>query len=535
MPPRDEFYDLYFSGFRCPSCKVRHETPVFHREIRAAADAGHRRLLVNLPPYHAKSTEITVNDTVFDIVRDPNLRTIIVSKSLSFARLFIGQLQELLENRDLYLDAPRNLVDDWGPFRGQGAWSSEQFFVAGRTTSEKDATVQALGVGGQIYGRRADKIKFDDVATLENQGTPERVASMLEWIDKEALSRIGFQDPAWFVGTRVTPGDIYGHLRKRDGYVTLEYPAIMDESRELMLWGDHFTYADAVARRAEMTPQDWQLVYQQVASAGAMADFPWETLERGLDPSRTTGHFDPNWILVAGLDLAGGTRRAGFTCGTIVGIDREGRRYLVDTFNRQAMRPAALRDQLIMWGESYPLTELRVEKNGLQAQLVQYNDEIARPLAALGVRIVPHQTQGNKWDQDFGVRSMAPLFGGEMISVPWATGQDRAIWQPLLDQLSLFPLGAVNDRVMSLWFADLAARDHQRRGSMPLFSQQQRVPERVARRRMIYTPGEGLRRVPLGEQRTRGMRVNGRRLLVGARRQSDGIPEDYEGPDPSIL
>ncbi len=37
-----------------------------------------------------------------------------------------------------------------------------------RESNEKDPTLQALGIGGQIYGARADLIILDDCVTLSN-------------------------------------------------------------------------------------------------------------------------------------------------------------------------------------------------------------------------------------------------------------------------------------------------------------------------------------------------------------------------------
>jgi len=211
IPPPDEFYEYYFGHWVCPDCKVHHPDPDFHKEMRRAVRGDAQRVLINLPPYHSKSTEISVKDTIYEIVSNPNSRTILVSKSEQMAKTFLVSIKELLTNHDLYLPG-RDLIDDWGPFAPNGqrqeGWTTTSIFVQGRVTPEKDATVQVLGVGSAIYGRRADTIKFDDIATLENQRNPQRVLEMLEWIDKEALSRIGRTSRAIFVGTRVAPGDI---------------------------------------------------------------------------------------------------------------------------------------------------------------------------------------------------------------------------------------------------------------------------------------------------------------------------------------
>ena len=413
-----------------------------------------------MPPYHSKSTLVTVWHTVYDICRDPNLRTLLVSKSLPFARTFMHSIHEMLSNPELYADGP-NLIDDWGPFRpdGQSVWSSENIYVAGRTTAEKDPTVAVLGVGQQIYGRRADVIKFDDVATLDNQRNPDRVAGMLEWFDKEALSRIGKTGRAIWIGTRVSGGDVYSQLGTRPGYKVLRYPCITDDETETTLWGEHFPYSQALIHRSEMRPADFQLVYQQVDIPGAGASFTQDMLDMCKDTSRVRGHYQDGWRLFAGLDPAGANKGSGFTAFTLIGLDpATGKRYLVDSIAVKSMKAPQMKDQILEWTDRYPLYEWRVESNGVQSQIVQYDMELVQHLAKRGVRVVPHHTHGNKWDPQFGVESLAPIMETGLFSIPWANAPTQQQFQPLMEELIAFPMGAVSDRVMSLWFADLGAR-----------------------------------------------------------------------------
>jgi len=48
--------------------------------------AGHRRLLVNVPPNHAKSMTITIEYVTYRIVQDPNISVMIVSKTQEQAK-----------------------------------------------------------------------------------------------------------------------------------------------------------------------------------------------------------------------------------------------------------------------------------------------------------------------------------------------------------------------------------------------------------------------------------------------------------------
>jgi hypothetical protein len=55
--------------------------------------ASEKRILINVPPEHAKSTTITSNYVTWKIVTNPNSRVIIVSKTQAMARKFLGQIK----------------------------------------------------------------------------------------------------------------------------------------------------------------------------------------------------------------------------------------------------------------------------------------------------------------------------------------------------------------------------------------------------------------------------------------------------------
>lgn len=535
----EEFFNTYFTNWVCPDCQVHHDMPDFHREIIDAIESDERRIVVNLPPYHSKSTLVTVWHTVYEICRNPNSRTIIVSKSAPFAKSFLHAIKDILSVPELYQDSQRNLIEDWGPFMPEsGGWSEYEIYVQNRTGAEKDPTVLSMGYGGQIYGRRADTIKFDDIATLENQRNPERVAQMIEWLNKEALSRIGKSGQAIWVGTRVAPGDIYSVLTQRPGYKVIRYSALLDEATQQVLWPEHFPYEQVLTHRSEMSAADFQLVYQNVSVPGLHASFTQEMMDEAKDTSRVIGHYLPGWRLIAGLDPAGGNKDSGATAMVLLAVDLDtGMRFVVDAVSEKGMKAPRMRDLMLEWTDRYPIYEWRVESNGVQSQLIQYNEEIIRALALKGVRVNPHYTTGkNKWDPEFGVESMAPLFSANLVSIPWGNAQAAQRFQPMIEEFVAFPMGITSDLVMAFWFAELGIRDVLQRAHMPLFNERmrRRWPARIKRRaRVVDFENREIRPVTLEDQRlghlTRGQRGY-RRMTVGNPTRHSDVREFEPGP-----
>lgn len=116
-------------------------------------------LLINTPPNHAKSTTISVNWVTYLICTQPNVRITVVSKTQEMAKTFIYAVQQRLTHpryRDLQLK--------FGPVGGFKAsadrWTSTRLYIGGeaRDSGEKDPTLQAIGIGQQIYGSRITSV-----------------------------------------------------------------------------------------------------------------------------------------------------------------------------------------------------------------------------------------------------------------------------------------------------------------------------------------------------------------------------------------
>ena len=134
-----------------------------------------------------------------------------------------------------------------------------------------------------------------------------------------------------------------------------------------------------------------------------------------------------------------------------------------------APTPAQIRDLIKGWTEKYKPKVWVIEKNAFQLFLTQ-DEEINRHLASRGIRLVQHYTGGNKMDAEFGVASMAPLFGmsdkdgkfikgTNLLELPRA---DNEHIKALIEQLITWSAGTKNkqDGPMALWFAETQMRDY---------------------------------------------------------------------------
>ena len=473
--------------------------------------AGLSRLLVNIPPNHAKTMTITINYVTYRVVKNPNINVIVISKTQEQAKKFLYAIKQRLTH-PRYAD----LQAAFGPTDGYKAtadmWSANKIYLGAdvRESDAKDPTIEAIGMGGQVYGARADLIVLDDVVTLSNAG---EWAKQQEWIRQEVASRLppgGGQ--LLVVGTRVSAVDLYKELRSQqhytDGIVPWSYlsmPAVLEYADDpkdwKTLWGkseqplaeddtpdengffDRWTGPRLTAVRNEAGPSKWSLVYQNLDIA-ENAIFDPMCVRGAVNGMRKSGaliagaagHPDSpqNFYRVIGIDPA----MSGDTAAVAYAVDRRThKRFVMDVHVMSSPTPAAIRNLIRDWTDAYHPHTVIVESNAFQLFLTQ-DEEIRNFLSTRGINYRPHYTGNNKQDPEFGVASLAPLFGtiikrdgnnnnlkhagDNIIELPDSSRNEHI--KKLIEQLVVWQPGVQGrrlkmDAVMALWFCEIVARD----------------------------------------------------------------------------
>ncbi|MFB6830528.1 hypothetical protein [Streptomyces hydrogenans] len=436
-----------------------------------------RRLLVNTPPNHAKTQTISVDWVVYQIAHNPDVRIIIVSETQDMAKKILTAIKDRLTH-----SAWEELQREYAPPGGWRSrdleWSATKIYVNGRTKGEKDPTVEVLGYTSQIYGARADLIILDDIVTLKSSRTEGRRENLIQWIDQEVQTRL---EPGsgvlMIVGTRVGPNDLYRALLKRDlenGVANWTYfaqPAVLEYADDPegweTLWPERFDGWALNDLKNSMDQITWALVYMQQQVSELMT-FPEEAVMKCRVPA-TVGP-PQEWVrpegmqglyVCAGLDPAS----AGYTAIVVLGVDRYTKmRYVLDVINERGVTPHRLRELVASLQAKYGIHEWRVEANGLQKMILQ-DPEIRETVFGGGAKLIEHQTYGNKWDADYGVQTLAPLFLGALSVPPKPlivipdNGRHKGV-RAFIDQLVTWEpeTRGKTDTVMALWFADLGCR-----------------------------------------------------------------------------
>jgi hypothetical protein len=473
-----------------------------HPSMKYEKGLADNRILINIPPNHAKSMTVTVDYVTWKIVNNPNFRVLIVSQTQRLAADFLYAIKQRLTH-PMYEELQQAYAAGVGFKSKTASWQQTRVTFGDelRESSEKDPNIEAVGIGGQIYGKRADMILIDDAVTLSNANDFER---QIKWLTQDVRSRLNPTGKLIVIGTRVSAVDLYKELRSPDRYpgglvpwTYLAMPALLESNENPDNWVTLWPYSDQpfdgqpeeqktaeglwprwngrnlYNERQAMDASTWALIYQQ-QDISDDAIFDPVCVKGSIDGMRKAGRLVPGnpghpkdlngFSFVCGLDPA----MVGDTAAVCYAVDRHShKRYIVDAIKITRPTPAQIRQLITDWTNVYAPSEWVVERNAFQSFLTQ-DEGIRQFLASKGTILREHHTGNNKWDAGFGVASMSTLFGTKqpdgkhhrdnLIHLP--SDQTENI-KSLIEQLITWSptTKGKTDMVMALWFCEIKVRE----------------------------------------------------------------------------
>ena len=138
------------------------EVTPFHRGWIESFE--NNKFVVLLAPRGFGKTTMVGGYILWRIVRDPDVRILIVTINQNKANDMMAFIQHHLEKNE-------KLIEIFGEQKGTGEWSRSQLRVKRQGSSgvaHKEPTLEVLGVGSRMISGHYDLIILDDITDLEN-------------------------------------------------------------------------------------------------------------------------------------------------------------------------------------------------------------------------------------------------------------------------------------------------------------------------------------------------------------------------------
>ena len=443
-------------GRTCFPTALHKDIPPFHANIYSSlADDKKRRVAIAAPRGTAKSTTTTL---VYPLWRaafkksSEDLFIVIISESQAQSINFLSRIKYHLDNSKMF----HELFGDMGSSTAQ-RWTHTDVILA------NGARIVAVGTGQRVRGflqgdTRPNLIIVDDFESELNAATPEARAKNKKWMTEAVVPSLSDEGKIAMIGTVISEDCFLYWIKDSKAWNVLWYSIINDEDESL--WPERFPL-----ERIQQIKEEFQ-------SIGNLNGFYQEYMNIAQSPDDAP--FKPEWMklhhyeykrengqnllvrdlgeetktipveLYCGVDPASSlSARADFFVLSIIAVDFEGNKYVVDIF-RDRISPAEQPQKIIDMYKKYKPRRVKVETTGYQEALRTGTRQIMQEeglyIPGLEAGVKPRTRKSER------LLSLVPMFArGQFYWRP----QDLAGQQEFLS----YPRGKNDDIMDSIWTA----------------------------------------------------------------------------------
>jgi len=193
------------------------------------------RLLVNVPPGHAKSLIVSVLWPAWIWTQQPSFRGMFASYALDLAVRDSVRCRDLVES-DWYVKHFTTHTDSRGAsytWRLKDDSNAKDMFA-----NTASGFRLALGVGGASTGFRADLVSVDDPLNVKKAASDVERESAIVWWDRAMSSRFNdmTRQRRVIIMQRLHQKDLAGHVEAQGGYEILRLPSEFEPSRRCVTY-----------------------------------------------------------------------------------------------------------------------------------------------------------------------------------------------------------------------------------------------------------------------------------------------------------
>lgn len=452
-----------------------------------------RKIVLEIPRNHAKSTAVTVNWTLKELHRDPNHRFVIASNAASQSSAFLREQVSHIERGEKMRDVMGVIKPDQPE-----KWTDNSIIIK-RTSKRKDPSVSTVGVGGAVLSKRADTLIIDDLLNPENSKTPEARLKVKFWVNnvfmplKEPVTgRIIVVGTVWykddFLDERMKDPtyDVRLQLRAliKDSYTgegsdhehALDIRQVFDDevieyyginATEGVLWPERWPMSELMSEKESIGTVAFNRQYMNViiSEETQIIKTEWLTYAKQMGVKydflakydAATCPYGPLPKRVEGVDLAiSQAATADWTVVLTLGQDKDGKIYILNIV-RGRFSPANIRATVVK--EYYKFTPQKIKFEN-----VAFQESMRKDLADHSdMPIEGFTTGGEKFDEYIGINSVGVLFENQKIVLPYNYEKNPEL-KELIDRLvyECEAFGSevhTGDMLMALWFAITGLRE----------------------------------------------------------------------------
>lgn len=305
------------------------------------------RLMIFMPPGSAKSTYGSLLFPPWYMARHPEHNVMTASHTMNLARRFGRRTRNMVQGHP----------DELGITVRSDNASADRWQIDSEGSMTEGGEYMAAGVDTGIAGFRSDLTVIDDPVKGRKEAESEVVRQGIwDWWVFDVRPRLKPGGKVVLIMTRWHEDDLAGRIlaEEADAWTVLRLPMEADSVDDPLgraegerLWPEWFT--DKMVKEAKQDAYLWLSLYQQSPSRD-MGTYWQHHWFRPVEPGRVPDL--KNLSIYGGSDYATKEGKGDYTVHVIVGIDPDGRPWLLDLWRAQTTSDfwvAAWCDMVLDW------------------------------------------------------------------------------------------------------------------------------------------------------------------------------------------
>ena len=400
------------------------------RELAALESGDFDRLMVCMPPGSAKSTYASTLFPVWYMAKHPRHCVIAASHTAELAERFGRRVRNTMIEHSATL----------------GVDVSPDSAAAGRWETTEGGEYFAAGVGGSVTGRRADLVIVDDPVRSRQDADSKVVSDRTwEWWKSDLSTRMKPGAKVVLIMTRWAEDDLGGRCLDEMAaggrpWRVLRLPMEAESDDPLgravgePLWPEWFT--DNMRSDAKRDARTWSALYQQSPSPDTGSYF----LKDWLHPVTSMPPRD-SLRIYGGSDYAVTSDGGDYTVHAVVGMDADGKLWLLDLWRAQASADVWV-DAFCALVRTWKPMAWAEEQGQIRAGIGPFLTRAMREKQAFVMRC-DFPTRGDKSVRAQSIRGRMAVDGLRIpANAPWRTDFETELMQ--------FPVGKHDDQCDAL-------------------------------------------------------------------------------------
>lgn len=405
----------------------RYRTAEHHRIISEQLERVERgeidRLMLLVPPRHGKSELASKRLPAWFLGRQPHKQFLSVSATEGLASDFGREVRNIISSPEYQAVFDTRLAED---SQAKGKWHTSEGGI-----------YYALGIGGSVLGRGGDTILIDDPYSSMQDALSELTRkNVWDWYTGTAYNRLMPGGSIVVINHRMHEDDLCGRLLAQqaaggDKWEVVELPAINEAGEAL--WPAAYPIESLERIKRNSQARFWSALYQQRPAPEDGDYFKAEWLKPYTKaPAKETMR------IYGGSDYAVTADGGDFTVHAVVGLDPEGRMYLLDLWRKQASSDVWVESFCDLVREYEPMSWAE-ETGQIKSGVGPFLERRMRERQAYVVR-EQFPTRGDKAIRAQSIRARMALDGLYVpVNAPW--------YADFRSELLSFPAGKHDDQV----------------------------------------------------------------------------------------